>query len=95
MTKEKAILVTTEHKGVFFGYGDPVLNESRTVRIERARMCVYWESEVHGVLGLAASGPTKNCRITPEVPALTLQAVTAIAEVSTEAEKEWQKGHWS
>lgn len=34
-----ALVVTTEHKGVFFGYGVPTTE--KTIRIEQARMCVY------------------------------------------------------
>lgn len=35
-----ALLVTTAHKGVFFGYGQPT-NE-KTIRLTKARMAVYW-----------------------------------------------------
>src|SRR5688572_20319081 len=60
-TKLQPLIVTTAHKGVFFGYG--VNNGENTIRIERARMCVYWSADVKGVVGLAATGPTKGCRI--------------------------------
>lgn len=88
----KPLLITTAHRGVFFGYGEPT--DQKIIRIERARMCVYWSSECKGVMGLASTGPTKNCKIGPEVPAIILQEVTAVTEVSEVAAKEWEKGFW-
>lgn len=55
------LVVTTVHKGVFFGYGTPT--DEKTIKIDRARMCVYWPSETHGVLGLAAQGPKNGSKI--------------------------------
>lgn len=87
------ILVTTAHKGVFFGYGAPT-NE-KTIRIERAQMCVHWSADVKGITGLAANGPTKGCRIGPAAPAIILQDVTSVMEVSAEAAKKWEGAPWS
>lgn len=89
----KALLVTTVHKGVFFGYGIPT-NE-KTIRLTNAQMCVYWSSDVRGVLGLASTGPSKTCRIGPSVPALTLQDITSVVEVSPEAEDKWKLRPWN
>jgi hypothetical protein len=89
------LLVTTAHRGVFFGYGDPTLNANKTIRLERARMCVYWSSECKGVLGLASIGPNKNCKIGPAVPAITLTDVTSATEVSTKATEAWEKEPWN
>lgn len=91
--KKVPLLVTTEHKGVFFGYGTPTTN--KTIRIEQARMCVYWSADVKGVLGLAQSGPTKGCKITPKVPAITLQKVTSVTEATLDAAEAWEKGNWA
>lgn len=86
------LLVTTEHKGVFFGYGTPT--DETTIRLTNARMCVYWSTDVKGVVGLAAKGPTRTCKVGPAAPAITLQAVTAIMEVSPEAEAKWKEEPW-
>lgn len=86
------LVVTTEHKGVFFGYGKPTSN--KTIRIEQAQMCVYWSQDVHGIVGLAANGPTKDCRIGPPAPAITLQGVTSVMEVSDEAAAKWKDQPW-
>ena len=87
------VVVTTVHKGVFFGYGEP--SDKATVRIEKARMCVYWSADVKGVLGLAATGPSKNCKVGPAVPAITLREVTSVMEASEEAAKAWESGPWA
>lgn len=96
MKNEKSkvpLVVTTAHKGVFFGYGVPTTE--KTIRIERAQMCVYWSSDVKSVVGLAATGPTKSCRVGPPAPAMTLQDVTGVIEASPEAEKQWKEQPWS
>jgi hypothetical protein len=89
----KPLLVTTVHKGVFFGYGQ--LTTEKIIRLERARMAVYWSADVKGVLGLANCGPKADCRIGPAVPAITLQDVTAVVEVSEAAAKAWETQPWS
>ena len=91
--KKQALVVTTEHRGVFFGYGE--ITTGKTIKLTEARMCVYWSPDVKGVVGLAANGPTEGCRIGPAAPAITLQGVTSIMEVSTAAEAQWQKQPWS
>jgi hypothetical protein len=92
-TTKVPLVVTTEHRGVFFGYGVPTTE--KVIRLEQARMCVKWTSDVRGVVGLAANGPTKDCRIGPAAPAITLQKVTSIMEVSPEAEAKWKLEPWS
>lgn len=86
------LLVTTSHRGVFFGYGQPTAEP--TIRLERARMCVYWTSECQGVLGLATGGPRSGCRIGPAVPSILLRDVTSVTEVTKEATEAWEKGMW-
>lgn len=90
---EFPIIVTTAHRGVFFGFGKP--SENKTIRLTKAQMCVYWSADVKGVLGLASKGPTRTCRIGPPVPAITLQDVTSVTEVSEEAVKAWQAQPWA
>jgi hypothetical protein len=62
---ERPVLVTTEFRGVFFGYATETSGD--TIHLKRARNCVYWSSDVKGFAGLAATGPTKSCRIGPAV----------------------------
>lgn len=92
MNKTQALIVTTVHKGVFFGYGAPTTD--KIIRLTRCRMCVYWSAETKGILGLAATGPAAGSKITPAVPAMTLQDVTSCIEASDVAAAAWEKGIW-
>lgn len=87
------LVVTTEHKGVFFGYGKPTTN--KIIRLEQCQMCVYWSADVHGVVGLASNGPTTGCKVGPPAPAITLYAVTAIMEASIKSEAAWKSQPWN
>lgn len=87
------LVVTTAHRGVFFGYGKPT--DENIIRIEKARMCVYWSADVKSVLGLAATGPTKSCKVGPAVPAITLRDVTSIMECSEEATAKFEAAPWN
>lgn len=92
--KEIAVLVTTAHRGVFFGYtADEVKN--KTLKIRNARNCIYWSTDVKGFLGLAASGPSNSCKIGPKVLSLTLTDVTSVSEVTPEAIEKWEKSPWA
>ena len=91
---EQPVLVTTEYRGVFFGYMD-VTPENGSITIKRARNCVYWSSDVRGFMGLASSGPTKNCKVGPAVPSITLSKVTAVVEVEPKAAEQWEKAPWA
>ena len=89
------MLVTTAHRGVFFGYGDGKPPTAGRVRLTEARLCVYWSADVKGFMGLAVTGPTKSCRIGPPVPAVTLEAVTSVIETTKEAARAWESQPWS
>jgi hypothetical protein len=93
-SKKLFVVVTTDKKGVFAGYIDK-RTENTTLRLEDAQMCIYWDAATKGVLGLAASGPTKGCRIGPAVPAITLHGVTAVMEASSQSEAAWKSQPWS
>lgn len=88
----KPLVVTTQHRGVFFGYGQ--VTTEKTIRLEDAQMCVYWSSDVKGVVGLAADGPTASCKVSEPAPAITVQDVTAVMEVSKKAEAAWKQKPW-
>ena len=95
MASKKSVLVTTESKGVFFGYLVAHDATAQTAVITQARNCLYWTSDVKGFLGLAVTGPSKSCRVGPAVPKLTLAKVTAIVETTEEAAKKWEDSPWS
>jgi len=86
-TKERAVIVTTAHRGVFFGYATKT--DGATIALKRSRLCIYWSRDVKGFMGLAAGGPTVGCRIGPAAD-ITLRNITAVLEVSPEAVAQWE-----
>lgn len=92
MAKETPIVVTTAHRGAFFGYGVPSGN--KTIRVTKSRMIVYWGADCRSIVGLAANGPSKSCKVSPAVPAITLQDVTSVIECSPEVAEKFQKENW-
>jgi len=89
----RPVLVTTEYRGVFFGYADDTLGEilgSNVIVLRGARNCIYWHKSVGGFAGLAVTGPDAQCRIGAEVSQIELRGITSVSEVSTEAAKAWE-----
>jgi hypothetical protein len=91
-SKKRPVLVTTEYRGVFFGYADKT--DGDTIKLERARNCIYWSSDVQGFLGLASRGPTKSCRIGPAAD-IELRKVTSVTEVTPAAVDAWESAQWA
>src|SRR5512146_2105230 len=89
---ERPVIVTTAHRGVFFGYAKRTDGEQITLK--RSRLCLYWSQDVKGFMGLAANGPTKSCRIGPPAD-ITLRSITAVLEVTPEAAAKWEMQPWS
>lgn len=91
-SKDRAVLVTTAHKGVFFGYATKT--DGATIKLRAARNCVYWSSAVKGFLGLASTGPDSSCKIGPAAD-IELRDITCVAEVSDVAAKAWETAPWA
>lgn len=89
---ERAVLVTTEFRGVFFGYATNTSGD--TIKLRAARNCVYWSADVKGFEGLAVTGPTAKCRIGPAAD-LELRKITCVAEVMAPAVQAWEAAPWS
>ena len=85
-TKERPVIVTTAHRGVFFGYATDTTGE--TILLSRSRLCLYWTADLRGFMGLAALGPNDSCKIGPAAD-ITLRSITAVMEVTPEAEAKW------
>lgn len=88
---ERAVMVTTEHRGVFFGYATDT--DGDTILLKRARLCLHWSSDVKGFMGLASTGPSRTCRIGPACD-ITLRKITAVAEVTPQAVEAWERAPW-
>lgn len=86
MNTERPVLVTTEHRGVFFGYARETTGT--TIVLTRARNCLYWSADVQGFMGLAAKGPSSACKIGPAAD-IELRAITSVVEVTPQAADKW------
>lgn len=98
LMKDKVpVLITTDStkRGVFMGFINPEDADKETLTAEEVRMAVYWSTDVKGVVGLAVTGPTKNCKITGASKRAILKGVTATLEISDEALKAWRKEPWA
>ena len=97
MKKGTKVLVTTnkDRRGVFGGLLESRDTATGTCVLTQARMAIHWPRENHGVLALAAIGPVKGARITPMVPRLELDGVTAVAEMTPAAWAAWEAETWS
>ena len=91
-TSGRAFVVTTAHRGVFFGYAEKV--DGETISLNRSRLCTYWSPAMKGFTGLASKGPDANCRIGEPVD-LTLRNITAVLAVTPDAVKLWETGPWA
>lgn len=88
---ERAVLVTTSHRGVFFGYASDI--EGEMIALRAGRNCLYWSADVKGFAGLAATGPSKSCRVGPAVD-IQLRDITSVSLVSHEAVAAWESAPW-
>lgn len=88
----RAVLVTTVHKGVFFGYAADT--DGPTINLKSARLCVYWSADLRGFMGLAATGPNRSCKIGPPCD-IQLRDITSVSEVTPEAAERWEQAPWA
>lgn len=65
----RPVIVTTAHRGVFFGFADDTDGEQ--IALKQARLCLYWSADVKGFMGLDHLCRTRLC-VNPE----HLEAVT-------------------
>ena len=93
---EVAVLVTTSHRGVFFGYvTDPdAIMRNGFGKMRAARNVLFWPQENKGFLGLAAMGPLKGSRVGPPAD-LRLRDVTSVADCTQVAVDAWEQHPWS
>jgi len=84
------VIVTTEYRGVFFGYIEDPESAPEKLTLKDARCCIYWSHTVNGFTGLAAKGPDKHCEISDPVSSMTLYKITSISEISSGALVVWE-----
>lgn len=88
---ERAVVVTTAHRGVFFGYATNT--DGETIKLRAARLCTYWSAAMRGFMGLASIGPDKDCKIGPPAD-LELRNITSVVAVTPDAVTRWESGPW-
>ena len=89
---ERAVIVTTAHRGVFFGYATDT--DGAQIVLTKARLCLYWSADMKGFMGLASTGPSALCKIGPQAD-ITLRNITAVLEVTPTAVQAWEAAPWS
>lgn len=87
----KAVLITTEFRGIFFGYVKNDKNLPAEITLTKAKNCIYWSSDCKGFLGLASTGPTSGCRIGARINEITLYKITSVTRVEEKAVDAWEK----
>lgn len=85
-TTERPVIVTTEHRGVFFGYADDTSGD--VIHLKRARMAIYWGT-TRGIFELAETGTTDKSKISARAD-IELRKITAVMEVSPVAAEKWE-----
>jgi hypothetical protein len=91
-TKERGVVVTTQHRGVFFGYAKET--DGAIINLRAARNCIYWPTENKGFMGLASMGPVKGSRVGPAAD-IALRDITSVIECTSEAVQAWEHAPWS
>lgn len=89
---ERAVLVTTAHRGVFFGYATDT--DGPIIRLRAARNCLTWSADVKGFMGLAAVGPSESCRVGPSAD-IELRDITAVVACTDTATQAWERAPWN
>lgn len=90
--KERGVVVTTQHRGVFFGYATDT--DGAIIDLRAARNCLFWPTENKGFMGLAALGPVKGARVGPAAD-ISLRDITSVIECTDDAVKAWENSPWS
>jgi len=83
----RAVIVTTEHRAVVFGYAEAT--DGDVIDLKDALWAIYWGT-TKGLNQLAHMGPTATSKISAPAD-LQMRRVTAVIEVSEEAEKVWRE----
>lgn len=82
----RPVIVTTEYRGVFFGYADDTSGDA--IKLTRCRMAIRFGT-TRGLLELAETGPTADSKISARAD-IEVRKVTAVLEVSPESVEKWE-----
>ena len=87
----KPILITTQHRGVFFGLVPEDQDmTATTMALKSARCAIYWGT-TGGVFQLADTGPTAKSRIGAPADIEAVHDITLVLAVTPGALEKWQR----
>jgi hypothetical protein len=92
LVKERFVLVTTLHRGVFAGYAKET--SGKTIKLRAGRCCLYWPASQKGFLGLASNGPLDGAKVGPAAD-IELRDITSVSECTPAAVEAWEKFPWA
>lgn len=93
MVTKRAILIHTSRNEIFFGYSTNELHEEEMLLLE-ARNIVRYSADNRGMIGLAAVGPRKQCKVSYSVPELYVRNVVWACAVRAEAIAHFEAAIW-
>lgn len=79
------VLVTTDNRGVYYGYMQTDAQAPARLELENARVVVEWNTGDQGYLSLATVGPQDIAVISVAVSSLIIFGVNSIAVCTPEA----------
>lgn len=82
------VLVTTQYRGVFFGYTDD--ETANPIILKNARCAIRWNT-TGGFLELGELGPNSGSLIGNRAPQIILYGVTSVSHVTPKAVEKWEK----
>ena len=84
--KLRPVIITTEHRGVFFGYAGDTTGS--VIDLQNARMAIRFGT-TKGLMQLAETGPTPSSKISARAN-LQIRKITAVFEVTDKAAQAWE-----
>jgi len=89
-TQKMPVVVTTEHRGVFYGRLDEDADQAaRTLTLYGCRNAIYWSGS-RGFLGLASHGPEDGSKIGATAPEVLLHDITSVSRCTDAAAAVWE-----
>lgn len=94
---EIPVLVTTERRGIFFGYARAEevarVPETKAITLRDCRNAWYYKTG-SGFLGLASVGPQKGSKIGAKAEQSTFTGVTSVSRCTPAAVEAWESSQW-
>lgn len=86
----KNILITTQHRGVFFAQVEETtdLTQKMLTNLKNCRMAIHFNT-TKGVMELAQDGPNKGSRLGAPADVDVMHDVTAVFSVTDKAAEKW------